>query len=252
MENSLLNQYKKQWKWKSWNQAYSFLPEIKNSLVYDIGCAHGDHSEKLASLGATVIGLDGDKELLKYAKQRKIMQTSFLECDLTQVDKMNLTHGDGVWMSFVSAYFTDFKSQLERISSILRPGGWIAITEMSGLFDHSPLEEKYQSKIKEFYKQMYMSNSYDFYSGAKIKEYLHKANYDVKAETIQNDSELSKQGACSEDVILAWTERLGRMKGLHRFMGDDYLEFKDKFLNCLRDINHTSNCKVHFYFAAKK
>lgn len=70
--DSLLEQYKKQWSWRNWESLFSHLPELKDSLVYDLDCAHGDHSLKLSEMGAQVIGLDGNESLLKFANQRNI------------------------------------------------------------------------------------------------------------------------------------------------------------------------------------
>lgn len=154
MNDSLLDQYKKQWNWRDWDSLYSQLPDLSGVQVFDLGCAHGDHSEKLSYLGASVVGLDGNQELLNYAIKRNLPNVNFQKCDLNEIDNMNLEQADGVWISFVAAYFTDFNSFLEKIKQILKPGGWIAITEMSGLFEHQPLENKYQIQIKKFYDHM--------------------------------------------------------------------------------------------------
>ncbi|MDA8792144.1 class I SAM-dependent methyltransferase [Bacteriovoracaceae bacterium] len=252
MKDTLLDQYKKQWKWKNWSSLYDLLPNISDSIVYDIGCAHGDHSEILSNRGATVIGLDDNQDLLNYAEQRNISRASFLNCDIGEIDKINLTLGDGAWMSFVAAYFTDFKNQLDKISNILKPGGWIAVTEVDRFLDHSPLSEKYQKRIIEFYNHMYQNEIYDFNSGSKLKNDLIESNYEIHREAFLEDDELSHQGACSSEVVEAWKNRLARMGGFQKFLGSEYPDFENNFINGLLDLDHCSSCKVYFYLAIKR
>jgi SAM-dependent methyltransferase len=249
MDESLLKQYQKQWQWRYWNSLYDQLPSFLNSTVYDLGCAHGDHSAQLTSRGATVIGLDGNEELLGFAKKRKIPGAQFIQCDLTSIDQMNLTPADGVWMSFVAAYFTDFESMLTKIKKLIKPGGWLAITEMSGLLDHEPMPTEYRVSIEEFYEEMQSSRSYDFNSGSKLEKALANCRLKTNSHSFLRDDELSKQGPCSEDVITAWSHRFERMGGFKEFLGEDFPAYKNDFLSCLKSPEHRSNCQVHFFLA---
>lgn len=251
IKDTLLAQYQKQWTWRDWDSLYSFLPDLNDKVIYDLGCAHGDHTQKLSSLGANVIGLDGNKELLNYAKERNLPNARFQLCNLDEIAELGLKEGDGVWMSFVAAYFTDFKTQLDKISKVLKESGWIAITEMSGLFDHLPLSNKYKSQIADFYDEMYSNGHYDFESGSKIKHYLMESGFKIMNSSFLIDNELSKQGPCSDDVIMAWRSRLARMRGFQKFLGDDFEGFEKEFLDCLKNEDHISNCKVYFYLAVK-
>ncbi|MBI2520734.1 MAG: class I SAM-dependent methyltransferase [Bdellovibrio sp.] len=252
VNHSLLEQYQKQWLWRDWNSLYAKLPNANGSLIYDLGCAHGDHSKKLSDLGANVMGLDGDDELLSYAESRCIKNARFLCCDLSNLHEMNLALADGIWMSFVAAYFSNFNSQLNKISQVLKKGGWLATTEMSGLFDHGPLEKKYQDYISKFYAHSFQSNGYDFKSGSKLANVLSSNGFEIKEMMFLQDKELSFQGAADESIVTAWENRLERMVGLKRFMGDDYPGLQKALIQCFRSDNHQSKCKVYFYLAFKK
>ena len=63
--SSLLDQYQRQWKWRDWELTFSRLPDPKGSLVYDLGCAHGEHTLLLSKMGAKIIGLDRNQDLIK-------------------------------------------------------------------------------------------------------------------------------------------------------------------------------------------
>ena len=249
---SLLHQYKKQWEWRSWDKVTSFLPNINNSLVYDLGCAHGDHSLWLSEMGAEVIGIDRDEELLKFAIQRNIPNAQFHLSDLSKVQFLNLPKADGVWTSFVPAYFTDFASILESWKAILKPRGWIAVTEMSGLFNHYPIPEEYETLLKEFYRDSFNKKNYDFESGEKLKFYLESSGFKIKDSLHLEDKELSFQGPAIKEVVTAWENRLERMGGLKKFLGNKYNSFRNEFISSIEDKNHSTNCKVYFHIATIK
>jgi len=112
MNASLIEQYSRQWKWRNWEYAYSKIPDIKNLLIYDFGCAHRDHKKKLSELGAKVHGFDNNSELLTYAIKRNIKNAKFTEADIKDVHDMALSQVDGIWSSFLPAYFANLKEFL--------------------------------------------------------------------------------------------------------------------------------------------
>lgn len=246
---NLLEQYQKQWKWREWSSLYDLLPSLESSKIYDLGCAHGDHSAEFIKRGANVIGIDGDRTLLDYAQRRDLKESKFLFADLSQIDQLGLEQRDGVWMSFVAAYFPNLTEQLERIKGLIRPGGWLAITEMDHLFGHQPLEQRWKELLGQFYLDAIKNGRYDFCSGSKLKFALEKSGFTLRRAAFLEDRELAFQGPCSEDVLKAWSDRLDRMGGLKSFLGGDFLSFKDDFLNCLIDSYHQSECRVYFYLA---
>lgn len=247
--SNLLDQYKNQWRFRDWESLFSKLPDLSNSFVYDLGCAHGDHSQKLSEMGANVVGLDGNKDLLDFAIKRNILNAEFRLCDLSNLDSLNLAKADGIWSSFVPAYFTNFDKTLNSWKKLLKPNGWMALTEMSGLFDHLPMSKESQTLIKDFYLNSLSRENYDFESGEKLKSCLERNGFKIKESFFLKDDELSFQGPAKDVVIKAWESRLQRMGGLKNFFGDKFDEFRDDFLLAIQNENHVSNCKVYFYLA---
>ncbi|PIP92854.1 MAG: hypothetical protein COW00_06010 [Bdellovibrio sp. CG12_big_fil_rev_8_21_14_0_65_39_13] len=252
MDDSLLEQYKKQWKWRNWDSLYSKLPNINGSLVYDLGCAHGDHSEKLSSLGATVIGVDGNPDLLKYARERVIPNSNFYQHDLNNVEELNLHSANGIWTSFVPAYFPNFSTVLKKWKTLLRPGGWLAVTEMSDLLGHEPMSFEAKKWISRFYEDAFSCNAYDFKSGEKLKSNLELNGFEIKEFSFLEDRELSFEGMANRDILTAWKNRFERMGSFKSFLGDRHERIVREIMDCLGSENHTSSCRVYFYLAYLK
>ena len=252
MDKSLLEQYQKQWEWRDWQSLFDLLPIWQDCHIYDLGCAHGDHSYHLAKRGAFVTGLDRNQDLLDFAQKRKIERANFQQCDLSLLEKLDLPPADGVWTSFLPAYFPNLDPFLKGISSLLRPGGWLAITEMSGLFDHEPLDKLFVEKIQKFYQKLKQAGSYDFMSGVKLEAALIKNNFRIIKSSLIRDREFTVSGALEPEIIEAWVDRLHRMPGLKQFMGEDYQDFESQFLDLLSNPEHISQGKVFFHLARKE
>lgn len=252
MKSSLLDQYKKQWQWRDWNSLFSKLPDLKGKTILDLGCAHGDHSHELSKLGASVIGVDANPELLEYAKSRNIPNANFIQGDLTKLSSLIDSPVDGIWSSFVLAYFVDSKSIIKLWLESLNPTGWIALTEINDFLSHQPMSLADQKKITLFYQDALSRNVYDFSSGSKIEKTFKELDLEIIEQEILKDSELSGSGKSSKEVITAWSNRLERMGGLKNFFGDDFKRFKNDFLITLSDEDYFSECKSYFCLATKK
>src|SRR6187402_502180 len=135
----LASQYESQYRWRSWQQAYELLPPLVNARVLDLGCAIGDQSRDLALRGAQVLGIDANAELIAHARSRGIAGATLEVGDIRTpiVDGLY----DGIWASFVAAYFSRLPEVLAHWRTLLKPGGWIALTEVAAMFEHSPLPE---------------------------------------------------------------------------------------------------------------
>ena len=249
MTATLSEQYKMQWRWRDWEVLFGLLPSLEGKTVYDIGCAIGDHSECLAERGARVIGLDGNAELLEVARAREIKNARFEQVDLSNFDFAAADTADGVWTSFVAAYFTDLDKFIQNLSTLIKPGGFLAITEMDDLFGHGPGLEKYREKIEEFYRSGFDRKAYDFRSGSKLKASIENAGLEIVKETELSDRELAFLGAAEEEILQAWSQRLDRMPGFQKFLGEDFDDFHRDFLACLANPNHESQCRSLFYLA---
>lgn len=220
-------------------------------MVYDLGCAHGDHTQKLSDMGAMVHGIDNNQDLLNVAKEREIQNAQFSLENLNDIP-FDFSKRDGIWTSFVMAYFTELEKTLNNWKNFLKPNGWIAITEMTGLLNHLPIFNKYSDDISEFYVSSLARKNYDFKSASKIEAALKNTGFEVLVKREIDDRELSFEGAAADDIVEAWDNRLQRMGGFKHFMGESFSDFKKDFLVTLKNDEHISECKVIFFLARLK
>lgn len=243
----LVTQYARQYAWRSWQQAYEALPSLANAHVLDLGCAIGDQSRDLAGFGARVTGIDADEHLLAVARSRAIPGTTFVFGDIREPAVQGPF--DGIWASFVAAYIPDLAPVLARWRSLLRPGGWIALTEVSALFAHEPLSADVRALLDIHVREAIERGRYDFEMGSKIESHLATAGFEVQTSRILADRELSFDGAADPDVLQAWAERFARMPSLQDRARRAGVALEKDFLRCLASAAHTTQCRVHFCIA---
>jgi SAM-dependent methyltransferase len=240
----LATQYARQYGWRSWRQAYNALPAVAGACILDLGCAIGDQSRDLAAFGARVLGIDADPTLLAFAQSRCIPGAVFEVGDIREPAVQGPF--DGIWASFVAAYFTGLPAVLSTWRDLLRPGGWIALTEVSGLFDHRPLSAQVRALLEAYAREGRESGRYDFDMGSRMERYLAMAGFEVVTHRILADGELSFNGAAAPDVLQAWAHRLARMRLLQEKAREARLSLDQDFLGCLASPAHTTGCCVHF------
>jgi 2-polyprenyl-3-methyl-5-hydroxy-6-metoxy-1,4-benzoquinol methylase len=73
----LADQYRHQYSWRDWQTAYETLPPLQGKTVLDLGCGVGDQSADLARLGATVVGVDANAQLVAASESRGIPGAAF-------------------------------------------------------------------------------------------------------------------------------------------------------------------------------
>lgn len=248
--SQLADHYKRQFQWRDWRTGLESLPLVSGQTVLDLGCGIGDLTSELAAAGAHVVGIDANEELLQYARSRQIPNAEFRAADLrTEVD-FGLA-ADGIWCSFAVAYFVDFAGALGRWTHALKPGGWIAVTEIDDLFGHEPLSTRTKSLLQTFCEEAFAAGRYDFRSGRKIKAHLERAGFSVSKSVPVHDRELSWDGPAEVGVAEAWEERFGNMKLLQNFLGAEYAAVREEFLQCLARPDHRSCAQVLFCLGIK-
>lgn len=251
---SLLAEYQQQFQWRPWPQILAELPDLNHQHILDLGCGHGDLSAELVQRGATVLGLDVNTELLAYAQSRELPQAEFKLANLSLLDGVlspQKTFFDGIWCSFVAAYFIQFADILNHWKQFLKLGGWIALTEIDQFFSHQPLSEMTQNYLQQNVKNALQSERYDFNIGHKLGAYLEQAGFKILKQDCFADAELSFEGPASPEVLQAWDRRLQRMAPLQALCGDDFEALQADFLNCLQSPTHRSQAKVYFYLAER-
>jgi SAM-dependent methyltransferase len=170
--------YSNQYRWRSWSEVYPHLGDLSDTLVIDLGCGIGDHARDLSRLGASVLGVDANQEVIDHANRRGIPRARFLCGNILNLKEHKLKC-DGIWTSFTVAYFPQFDRLLGRIDAVLKQGGWLAITELDNLFGHEPLDARWVTLIERYYSRsldegLYRFRSHDHMLGAAFGRNQHE------------------------------------------------------------------------------
>jgi ubiquinone/menaquinone biosynthesis C-methylase UbiE len=248
---SLSNEYRRQARWRDWTKAFAALGSVKEQTIFDLGCGVGDQAAELVSRGARVVGFDRNEDLLNDARSRQLANADFRHADIRVPPDPDL-RSDGIWCSFATAYIQDPVAMLSAWKKLLRPGGWIAITEIDDLFGHEPLSVRAKSLFDGYAREALATGRYDFHAGRKLPRYLARSGFIVSKELLLQDQELSFDGAAPPEIIEAWRNRFNRMAPLRDFCGAHYDQTKDEFLNCLSRKDHISKARVHCCIATMK
>lgn len=240
---SLAGEYRQQFAWRDWPAIFAALPLAPGQTVLDLGCGVGDQAAELAARGARVIGIDANDELLEEARAKRPAHAEFLKGDLRAPLEVGAPV-DGIWSSFAAAYFPDLASTLAAWARHLRPGGWVALTEVDDLFGHEPVSDCTRSLLAAYARDALEAGRYDFHMGGKLAAHLERAGFAVGKTLTVADQELSFAGPARPDVIAAWRARFDRMGLLRDFCGPRFAEVRDDFLACLARPDHGSTARV--------
>ena len=245
---SLSEELKRQFGWREWPRILGELPPLRGRTVLDRGCGVGDQAAELAARGARVVGIDGNEELLREARSRRLRDAEFLGADLRSIPDLGLA-ADGIWCSFAAAYFPDLPAAMAGWGRHLRPGGWIAVTEIDDLFGHEPLGPGTRSLLDAYAREALAAGRYDFHMGRKLRGHLVASGFQVSKELVLEDRELSFAGPALPEVVDAWRSRFERMRLLRDFCGSAFDGMRDEFLACLTLPGHRSTARVCFCLA---
>ncbi len=247
---SLADEYRRQAAWRDWPTVFDALPALQGQTVLDLGCAVGDQAAELTARGARVIGLDRNEELLREARSRGLANAEFRCADLHLPLGLDAA-ADGIWSSFAAAYFPDLPAVLEVWSAALRPGGWIALTEIDDFFGHQPIQERTRSLLENYARIALASGRYDFHMGRKLPGHLERAGFTASKVFALADQELAFDGPAPPEVIAAWRARLDRMQLLQDFCGARFEALRDDLLACLGRPDHRSTARVSCCIASR-
>lgn len=248
---SLSDEYKRQREWRPWRRILDELPPLRGQAVLDLGCSVGDQAAELVARGARVIGIDVNEELLRAARSRRLQSAEFHLADLRAPLDIRTT-ADGLWSSFVPAYFPDLPAALARWSGSLKPGGWVALTEVDDLFGHEPLRARARSFLDSYVRESLAAGRYDFHMGGKLRGCLEQSGFEVTKTLVLEDLELSFDGPARADVIEAWRKRFDRLNALRDLCGPEFEPLKEEFLVCLGDAHHRTTARVYCCVATKR
>lgn len=246
---SLAEEYQRQFSWRDWNRALGALPDLTDQRVLDLGCGPGDLAAELSRRGAQVVGLDLNDDLLEFARNRRIPGAVFYNCDLRKPP--DLPPFDGVWCSFAAAYFTNLSDVLRVWGELMKPGAWIALTEIDDLFAHRPISLRARELLQKYSDDGIEAGRYHFRMGRELPVALAAAGFRVEQTLQLQDAEFSSNGPATADVVTAWTLRFERMKLLQQFCGAEFETVRNEFLSSLVNPAHTSESHVYCCIAKK-
>jgi SAM-dependent methyltransferase len=249
MSSELSAQYERQERWRHWDEALTRIPLKAGQRILDLGCGVGQIAARFHRLGTQVIGVDRNEELLEAARTR-YPEIRFEKLDLGELTLASFGQVDGVWASFVAAYFPNLESAVARWSDCVVPGGWVTLVEMDDLFGHQPLPSSISDEINEFYASARAAGRYDFQCGHRLAGAAERGGLTIIHEGTLPDDELSFQGPAPTDVLEAWRLRLQRI-GLKGFLGARFPEFERSFLQALAALNHRSQTRVFIVVAQR-
>jgi SAM-dependent methyltransferase len=245
---TLSAEYQRQFEWRSWGPILDALPPLRGQTVLDLGCGIGDQAAALASRGARVLGVDLDEALLAVARAASIPNAQFQVGDLRDLSGVG-TAVDGIWSSFAAAYIPDLSPTLTHWREHLKPGGWIALTEIDELFGHEPLDDETRTLLAEFASDALVANRCDFRMGRKLVSHLERSGFTVSTVLTLPDLELSCHGPADPEVFRAWQLRLQRMKRLQEFCGPAFERVCHNLLGSLAHPEHRATAKVYAVIA---
>ena len=235
----IADQYRRQIAWRSWDAVLDALPSLHGHTVVDLGCAIGDQAALLSDRGARVIGFDANEELLSVARSRGVEGAEFRIADLRVFNSPGEPF-DGLWCSFMAAYFPDLSSVLTSWTADLRPGGWVALVEVDDLFGHEPVETRTRQLLDAYADEALRTGRYDFRMGRRLARHVQDAGLNVSRSFRLPDQELAFDGPARPEVLEAWRSRFDRMSLLKDFCGSEFERVQSDFLGCLQNSAHRS------------
>jgi SAM-dependent methyltransferase len=248
---SASSDYRRQFGFREWATILDALPPVQGQTVLDLGCGVGDLAAVFVARGARVIGVDLNEEFLGDARSRQLPNAEFRTEDLRALPDLGV-EADGLWCSFAAAYFPDLHLALEGWARNVKPGGWIALTEIDDLFGHEPLSDRTKALFGAYAEESLLAGRYDFHMGRKLRDHLERAGHTVSRMLTVEDQELSFSGPARPEVLDAWRARFNRMKLLRDFCGPSMEEVQGEFLGCLARDDHRSVGRVCCCIAHKR
>lgn len=250
---NLFQEYEKQQKWREWDRFLQLIPMSHDDSVVDLGCSVGEVSRLLSSRVKSVLGIDIKQEFIDFCASNKSSNESFICSDFQNLNGLLVGVVDGIWSSFSLSYLRNPLDFLISINSSIRPGGWIALVDVSCFISGNlSKNSKYYEKVRTFELDSFKSGIYDFDFGAKMESLLRSAGFEiVHVDNDVTDPELNFSGAASMKIIEGWMARLKRMQRLKDELGAEYTEFCNELISDLGSADHEKRENVRFVVAKK-
>lgn len=249
---------------RPWDDMLKHLQSVVGpfqGLICDLGCGAGVAARHFVEHDdVSVVGFDTDPCMVAAAKAR-CPSGSFRCLDAARVHVYPELAGaaSGVWCSFAAAHFPG--KALEKVLTewawMLRPGGWLCLTDLEGLFSvHRPFpESRWARDFRQLDDDLQSILKYDAFVAKRLAQTCKKAGLRVLNEREwPGATEYNFEGPANAQQLAAWATRMEReplKPVLQRYFRDFETEARENFLECLRSREHTTRCKVRMVICQK-
>lgn len=100
------------------------IGDVKNKTILDMGCGFGDHAQRLSKQKyKKLVGFDISKELVRFASEQKIPNSTFYVGDMSKKLKHKESSFNIVYSSLAIHYIKNIKNLFKEVNRILKRGG---------------------------------------------------------------------------------------------------------------------------------
>jgi len=150
--------------------------------VADIGCGSGKTTSILHTLvqpGGEVVGVDGSKKRIEYAKERYGVKRIGFKCQDIPEPLNDLGVFDFVWVRFLLEYYRSNSLDIvKNISAIVKPGGILSLIDLDyNCLNHFGLSPRLERTIFAIMNYLEEKSNFDPYVGRKLYSFLYDLGY---------------------------------------------------------------------------
>lgn len=154
----------------------------KGMRVADVGCGSGKTTSilhKLVQPEGMVIGVDGSKKRIEYAKERYGVKGIEFRCKNIVGPLNDLGMFDFVWVRFLLEYYLSGSFDIvKNVSKILKPDGILCLVDLDyNCLSHFGLSPRLERTIFAVMKYLEEKANFDPYMGRKLYSFLYDLGY---------------------------------------------------------------------------
>lgn len=127
---------------------FKILPPVNSLKGIDVGCGDGHNTNKLASLGANMIGIDISEKFINHARKESSSCVKYLVEDATNISLESNQFDFAVALNSLMG-IPSLKKALEEVYRILKPGGFFQFSITHPCFWRQILTWNYDKKGKK-------------------------------------------------------------------------------------------------------
>ncbi len=150
--------------------------------VADVCCGSGKTATilyKLVQPGGVVVGLDGSKKRIEYAKEHYGLNGVKFKCKDIRKSLSELGIFDFVWVRFLLEYYLSCSFDIvKNISDIVRPGGILCLIDLDyNCLSHFGLSSRLEKTLFDVMKYLEDKANFDPHAGRKLYSHLYNLGY---------------------------------------------------------------------------